>query len=102
MVNEKTTSEALETAIDELDEAVKCVAMFERVIQQMDSVQLEGEALDGLRQILSRVVCASDAVCRLAHPEWKRYRDDVAEAKTDSSPKPQLYREDFSLPGNDR
>ncbi len=110
MVNEKTTSEALETAIDELDEAVKCVNMFERMIQQMDSVQLEGDALDGLRQILYRVVCASDAVCRLTHPEWKRYRDDsrdravaiseaVAEAKAVSS---QTAPTDYdTVPGRD-
>ena len=102
MVNEKTTSEALDKAIQELDEAVKPMNMFERMLEQTDGFQLDGEALDGLRQILYRVVCASDAVCRLAHPEWKRYRDDVAEAKAVSSPTPQLYSEDFSLPGNDR
>ena len=102
MATENTISEALDKAIVELDEAAKGVSMVERLFEQMDGFQLEGEALDGFRQILYRVVRASDAVCRLAHPEWKRYRDDAAEAKADSRQTPQLYREDFSLPGNDR
>ena len=112
MVNEKTTSEALDKAILELDDAAKGVNMVERLFEQMDGFQLEGEALDGFRQILYRVVRASDAVCRLVHPEWLRYRDDsrdravaiseaVAEAKAVSSPT-QLFHDDFSTPGNDR
>ncbi len=79
MATENTISEALDKAILELDDAAKGVNMVERLFEQMDSFQLEGEALDGFRQILYRVVRASDAVCRLVHPEWLRYRDEAAE-----------------------
>ena len=111
MANENTISEALKDAITELDDAVKGVNMFERLLQQMDEFQLEGDALDGLRQILYRVVQANDAVCRLAHPEWKKYRDEaserahaVSEAVAEAvnvarSTSPSGYE---PLPGNDR
>ncbi len=99
MANENTISEALDKAIQELDTAVQCVNMFERMIQQMDSFQLEGEALEGLRQILYRVVCANDDVCRLVYPEWRRYRD---EAETKDAPRSTGAVTDYdAVPGRD-
>lgn len=99
MATESTISEALDLAIQKLDEAVKPVNMFERMLEQTDGFQLEGEALDGLRQILYRVVCASDAVCRLAHPEWLRYRDENDEIQVDGISIPRwAYKEQDEKP----